>query len=265
MSLYFRIFQHLFPRSHAWRMIVDRFLRKFFVGLGPFQETYRQHADQIFEDIDPPLTRELDAWETQFQLTGVGTDTERRQALDAAWKAQGGQSPGYLQNILRTAGFDVYVHEWWDYDGPTRNTRDPRLYLGSIVPAAGAVFGEPECVFGESEFVFGNGNSAIGYVLVNKGPGVSYLKPTPAACFGEPECVFGELDFVFGETSGLRFVPKEYPIPGDPATWPYFVYVAGENFPCEGTVSAERRIEFERTILKYFPDQLWIGVIVNYT
>jgi hypothetical protein len=265
MSIYFRIFQHLLPRSHAWRMIVDRFLRKFFIGLGPFQEDYRTHIDQIFEDIDPALTRELGAWEEQFQLPGLGAEIERRQALDAAWKAQGGQSPGYLQGILRDAGFDVYVHEWWYFDGPTRHTRDPRLYLGDQLFLPGAVFGEPECVFGEPEFVFGSKNSSQGYVLVNKGLGVSYFKPTPAACFGEPECVFGEIDFVFGETSGLRFVPKEYPIPDAPALWPYFVYIGDQIFPQDADVSAERKIEFERMILKHFPDQLWVGMLINYT
>lgn len=264
MSLYFRIFQHLLPRSRAWRMIVDRFLRKFFVGLGPFQETYREHVDQIFEDIDPTLTRELETWEKQFQLSAVGTETERRQALDAAWKAQGGQSPGYLQNILRTAGFDVYVHEWWYFDGPTRYTRDPRLFVGLIYDCA-ATCGELEAVCGEPEAACGAYTVADGYVLVNKGPGISYFVALSFASCGEPEAVCGEPEASCGETTGLRFVPKVYPIPDDPATWPYFVYVAGETFPDAGTVSAVRRIEFERTLLKYFPDQLWIGVIVNYT
>lgn len=265
MSKYFRIFQHLFPRSHAWRMIIDKFLRKFFVGLGPFQADYQLFMDEIFDDIDPEKTRELEAWEKQFQLSGSGTDTERRQAYAAAWEARGGQSPGYLQGLLRDAGFDVYVHEWWYYVGPTRYTRDPRVYLDSPFPLPGAVFGELECVFGEPEFVFGSANSSTGYVLVNKGPGVSYFKPTPANCFGETECVFGETGFVFGETSGLRFVPKEYPIPDDPTKWPYFVYVGAENFPEDVAVPAVRRIELERMILKYFPDQLWIGMLINYT
>lgn len=265
MSKYFRIFQHLFPRSHAWRMIVERFLRKFFVGLGPFQADYQLFVDEIFEDIDPQKTRELEVWEEQFQLLSLGTETERRQALSAAWKAQGGQSPGYLQGILRAAGFDVYVHEWWYFVGPTRYTRDPRVYLGNQVFLPGAVFGEPECVFGEPEFVFGSKNPSQGYVLINKGLGVSYFKPIPAACFGELKCVFGETDFVFGEVSGLRFVPKIYPIPDDPLKWPFFVYVGGQTFPETADVPAVRRIEFERAILKHFPAQFWAGMLINYT
>ena len=252
MSKFFRIFQHLLPRSRAWRMIVDKMLRKFFTGLVPFQEDYKLFIDQIYEDIDPALTRELPAWEKQFQLAGTGTDDERRQALDAAWKAQGGQSPGYLQEILRAAGFDVYVHEWWYFIGLTRFTRDPRIFLTG---AESVVFGEPEAVFGEA---------FTGYALVNKGPGISYFVPYKASVFGAPEAVFGEPEAVFGETTHLRFIPKVYPIPADPAAWPHFVYVGGQTFPASADVSAERQIEFERMILKYFPGHKWVGLLINY-
>ncbi len=260
-SVFFRLFQHLLPRARAWRIIVEKQLRDFFEGLVPFQEDYKLFVDKIYEDIDPQLTRELPVWEKQFQLSGMGLESERRAALDAAWKAQGGQSPGYLQGILRDAGFDVYVHEWWFFDGPTRHTRDPRLYLND--PVFLTVFGEPEAVFGEPEAVFG-GALGDGYALVNKGPGISYFKPTAFSCFGEPEAVFGEPEAVFGETTGLRFVPKEYIIPDDPAKWPFFVYIGAESFPAFADVSAVRRIELERMILKYFPEQLWVGMLINY-
>lgn len=264
MSKYFRIFQHLLPKSHAWRIIVEKFLRNFFEGLGPFQEDYQLFVDEIFEDIDPELTRELEKWEKQFQLSGVGTESERRQALDAAWKAQGGQSPGYLQSVLRAAGFDVYVHEWWYYDGLTRYTRDPRVYLTETgLPLV--CCGDPGAVCGDPGAVCGRSLSGEGYALVNKGPGVSYFIPLAFACCGEPEAVCGEPEAVCGETTGLRFVPKEYPIPDDPARWPFFVYVCGEIFPDPANVPAVRQIELERMVLKYFPAQLWIGMIINYT
>jgi len=263
MSKYFRIFQHLLPKSHAWRVIVDKMLRKLLEGLAPFQEAYQLFVDQIFDDIDPALTRELPRWEKQFQLSASGTESERRQALDAAWKAQGGQSPGYLQSLLQAAGFDVYVHEWWYYEGAIRFTRDPRFFLNPEGIAT-YVFGENEAVFGEPSAVFGSAENGSRYVLVNKGPGVSYFIPYKASCFGEPEMAFGESDFVFGETTGLRFAPKEYHIPDDPDTWPYFVYIGAEVFSHAANVSEDRRIELERMILKYFPDQLWVGMMINY-
>jgi hypothetical protein len=263
MSQFFRIFQHLLPKSRAWRIVVEKQLREFFEGLGPFQADYKLFIDQIFEDIDPALTRELLKWEDQFQLSGTGNETERRSALDAAWKAQGGQSPGYLQGILRDAGFDVFVHEWWFFVGPVRMTRDPRDFLKGIVPAPAAIFGEPEAVFGEPPAVFG-ATIVDGFVLVNKGPGVTYAIPSPASAFGEPSAVFGEPEAIFGETNGFRFIPESFPIPDDPDKWPFFVYVGGATFPEKADVPIERQIEFERMILKYFPGQLWIGMLINY-
>jgi len=72
------------------------------------------------------------------------------------------------------------------FDGPTRHTRDPRTFLNGVDLV---VFGEPFVVFGEPPFVFGE-STPPAILLVNKGPGVSYLIPTAENCFGEPECVF---------------------------------------------------------------------------
>ena len=262
MSLYLRVFKHLLTKSRALSVIYDKFLRKFFDGLSEFQGDYRLFADQVFEDVDPALTRELETWETQFALSGTGTESERRQALDAAWKARGGQSPGYLQGILRDAGFDVYVHEWWYFDGPTRKTRDPRMFVGVQFTV---VLGEPDAVLGEPGAVVGERLVGERYLLVNKGPGISYFKPSEYNCLGEPQSVLGEPQAVLGETKGLRFVPVEYTVPDDPAKWPFFVYVGAETFPDLADVSAARRIEFERMVLKYFPDQLWVVMLINYT
>lgn len=261
MSLYLRVFKHLLPKALALSVIHEKFLRKFFEGLSEFQSDARVFVDQIFEDIDPASTRELDAWEEQFALSGAGTENERRQSLDAAWKARGGQSPGYLQKILQDAGFDVYVHEWWYYDGPTRLVRDPREYAGDVWRS---VLGEPEMVLGEPDAVLGEIISGARYALVNKGPGISYFKPTAYNCLGEPRSVLGEPEAVLGETSGLRFVPVEYTVPDDPAAWPFFVYVGGEIFPNLAKVSAARRVELERMVLKYFPDHLWVIMLINY-
>jgi len=262
MSVFFRVWKHLLSKSRAFNIINDKFLRKFFQSLEDFQADFRLFVDQIFEDVDPSLTRELKSWESQFALAGSGTEIERRQALDTAWKAQGGQSPGYLQGLLRDAGFDVYIHEWWYYDGLTRHTRDPREYIGDLY---GTVLGEPAVVLGEPTAILGAAVPGGRYLLVNKGPGISYFKPTAFNCVGEPQSVLGEPQAIIGETSGLRFVPTEYIIPDDPAAWPFFVYVGGEIFPNLASVPAVRRAELERMILKFFPDQLWVIMLINYT
>lgn len=82
--------------------------------------------DQKFLDQFPTWTNKVSDWET---ATGILPKTGSRSVLEARFKAQGGQSPKYIQDTLRGAGFDVYVHEWWDpYTDATRN---PLVFLSN--------------------------------------------------------------------------------------------------------------------------------------
>ena len=77
-------------------------------------EDAKDFLDGVYRDLDPQYTRELARWEKQFALPSTNlTEEQRRERLDAAWKATGGQDPTYIQETLQDAGFDVYVHEWW--------------------------------------------------------------------------------------------------------------------------------------------------------
>src|SRR5687768_9476272 len=115
MSLHFRAFEHLVPRAQAWRLGLGKQLRRLFEGLVPSFEREREFADDVYLDLFPDTTRELEAWESQYGLEPAPSDSEatRRLALAAEWAATGGQSPAYIQGVLQAAGFDVYVHEWW--------------------------------------------------------------------------------------------------------------------------------------------------------
>lgn len=115
---FLRQFQHLLPRSEAWSLVAAKPLRLFFEALGqsPTADAV-EFVDLAYLDLFPETTRELETWETQFNLSGVGDEDERRVALSARWKALGGQSPSYLQGVMQAAGFDVYLHEWHYYSG----------------------------------------------------------------------------------------------------------------------------------------------------
>ena len=111
----FRSLRHLLPTGRAWRLTVEKNLRRFFEGVAAPAEEARGFADNVYRDIFPGDTRELPAWDRQFGLPDSGlSDADRRNRLDAAWKAIGGQSPRYIQDTLQARGFDVYVHEWWE-------------------------------------------------------------------------------------------------------------------------------------------------------
>lgn len=112
---FFRQFQHLLPYAEAWRITIEKQLRQFFQGLADgTQDPAVEFVDLAYLDLFPQETRQLDEWDTQFfGLPREGNDQDRRDFLDARWKAQGGQSPRYIQDVLQAAGFNVYVHEWW--------------------------------------------------------------------------------------------------------------------------------------------------------
>lgn len=250
--LFFRVFQHLLPRSQAWNLTIDRTLRRLFVGLTGVFDTARDYVDEVWSDLMPATTgagapsgntTALVEFENQFGLNPENkSELERRQALEAAWAAQGGQDPLYIQGILRTAGFDVYVHEWWssgptpplDGTDPAYVARDPRDY--TEIPLVGTVQcseypSQPQC----SEFA--DNQPQCNEFLANDPKYIVNLDLTPRA-------------------------PP--PVPNDPDRWRFFWYVAGPTIDVPGYVAVARKSEFQRLIQKHKPTQQWVVLNVIY-
>ena len=236
------IFKHLLPTGRAWTITADKTLRKFFEALAPELEKPIKFFDEIFLDVFPRSSHQLDEWEKQFGLSNSRlSDAQRRERLRAAWRDVGGQSPSYIQNQLQANGFDVYVHEWWEPGTEpaigqhgTPEVRNPFLVLNPqyMVSIPGVDCGEPLAECGEEFAECGNYVGGVGYPLVNK--------------------------FVYDSDI------VGYTIPNDASKWPYFMYVGGKNFGDVAEVPASRRFEFEALLLKIRPAHLWIGVIVRY-
>jgi uncharacterized protein YmfQ (DUF2313 family) len=222
--------RHLLPNGRAWRATVDKPLRRFFAGLGDSLQAFRANFDAVAEDLYPATTRILSEYEEQFGLYPSTLETqERRDRIDAAWKARGGQSPRYIQDTLRAAGFDVFVHEWWEPG--TTNARDPFDVLSDATTVGDfTVVSDGAIAFTNNpNAVTGAANAPNGYLLVNL--------PTTT----------------------------EYLIPVSSTLWPYIIYVGGEVWGDRASVQPARRDEFETLCLKICPLQLWIGVIVEYS
>ena len=262
--MFLRIFQHLLPNAKAWRITVDKQLRQFFQGLTGLGSDVKEFIDLIWLDIFPSTTRELSKWETQFGLPGtLLTEQERRDRLDATWKALGGQSPRYIQDTLQAAGFDVYVHEWWELPvvgSPV--ARNPLTYLndgsGSIQYTMND--GAVEANDGAVEANDGASVGPTGYPLVNK-----ILSPSVAII---SDGYIGMNDGAANANDGAQITAyndKQYVVPSDPTKWPYFLYIGGQTFPDHAIVSASRRNEFETLCLKICPTQQWLGMLITYT
>lgn len=240
--LFQRVFQHLLPTGEAWRTtIVGKTLRKFVDGLSSWPADVRSFADAVLLDLFPSSTRQLAEWELQFGIEANPDEAVRRLNLAAEWAAGGGQSPKYLQDVLQTAGFDVYIHEWWS-SGPPYVARDPRSY--TTAPRIGtaqcsAITGaQPVCT----------GFAADGVPLNH-----------------QPECnafLAGDPKYIVNKDLTERPPPR---IPDDPSFWPYFLYIGGVNFGDIATLPLSRKDEFDRLILKIKPAQLWIVKLISWS
>lgn len=272
--MFLRIFQHLLPRARAWCITIDKELRQFFDGLASgLGDPTKLFIDQVWEDLDPQKTRELDAWEKQFGLiTAVLTDQERRNRLDAAWKAKGGQDPRYIEDTLQAAGFSVYVHEWWvPGSEPTigvldaATPRNPLLYLNDNIQPIQYISNDGGLDMQDGDTLAQDGASVqpTGYPLVNK------------ILIFDPDYINdGSLDMQDGDDDAQDgfivsgddvYNPKQYVIPLDVDSRSYFLYIGGEIFPDHAIITASRRNEFETLCLKICPAQQWLGILVDYS
>lgn len=224
-------FKHLLPSGKAWRLTIDRKLRQLFQGLSEEFGDAQDYQDGVYNDYRPFFTTKLDEWEDQFGLlTTLTNEQERRERLDAEWKALGGQDPRYLQDIVQTAGFPLFIHEWWVPGTNPPVARNPNSWIapdanGSFITA---VFNGVGVQFGATESQFGRGR---------------------------------QLRFLL--TDNLE-KPVDWP-QTDPNTWPYFLYFGGETFGDTVSIPAERWDELRTLLLKLCPAQQWIGVFVELT
>lgn len=245
------------PQSRAFSLIVTKTMRKFYEGLS-YPQYYRNLFDQTYKELDPQATTHLDRWEEQFYLPSNGlTEQQRRDRLEATWKMFGGQSPAYLQAILRGYGFDVYVHDWWmpEPQETTLTMGDDDAYMGGDNARMGANIVEFPVAWNPNDLLV-----SPYYPLVNR---VSTTQYKPVTMGSEQGFMGGDEAFMGGlvKTESGDF----YPIPADPVKWRGFVYVAGETMPNAATVPLARKAEFEELILSIFPADKWVGVIVDFT
>lgn len=270
--MFLDIFKHVLPQARAWSLTIDKRLREFFEGLSGTGDDLKIFLDDIWLDLFPLTTRELDLWDKQFGLADTGLTTQqRRDRLDAAWKAVGAQDPRYIEDTLQASGFNVFVHEWWVPGSEAAvgvkacaTPQNPLLFLrrstGPIIylVACGELLSE--C--GETIAEAGNSAEPTGYPLVNK---VFTSEKDLLILCGEVVSACGEVDAECGNFLIFKEVQREYIIPEDTAKWPYFLYISGPDFGELAQVDNKRRDEFEDLLLKICPTQQWIGVIVDYT
>lgn len=257
--LFFRQLQHLLPRSVAWASTkTTKALRYLLEGLSSGPSAARDFTDDVHDDVYPDTTRELELWESQFGIKPTGTDAQRRLAITAAWQAQGGQSPRYIEDVLQAAGFDVYVYEWW-VDGVTPTPTE----CGEPLAASGEPYAQ--CGVGASSRLYRDPRSYTTAALLGTEQSSALSdQPQCSALSDQPQCnrlLVNEPGYLVN----LRFsTDAPPPVPDDFTTWPYFVYLSAVTFPNKANIDAARRREFETLVLKICPAHCWVVTLVNY-
>jgi len=259
------LFKHLLPRSRAWLLTTDKPLRQFIDGLSSLVTDTRSFLDGVLLEQFPQQTSldSLADYERQFGLISTPmTEQARRDRLTAEWKALGGQSPRYIQDTLQLAGFDVFVHEWWELPivgAPV--ARDPNLYLSNEFSDITYLMqdGAADAQDGDADAQDGATTVPRGYTLVNK------VVTASVEFVGDGSPNFQDGDDIAQDGSvGVAFTSKVYPVPTDPLQYPYVLYIGGETFPETAKVAQSRRSEFEDLCLKICPNEQWLGILVEY-
>lgn len=234
----FQSIKHLLPTGEPFRL-GDKFITKMWEGLGSFGDSVKEYIDLVYLDLFPETTRELEEWERFYGLNPSSDSSEisRRQALAAEWASTGGQSPAYIQGVLHAAGFDVWIHEWWESSGPWV-ARDPHDH--TTPPIVGTF----QC-------------------YDNYDPGGPSVEPWLTAGDADAQAD-AWLANDPGYWANLTLDPlAPPPIPENPALYPYFLYFSGENFPEHALILASRKQELQRLVQKLKPAQNWVVLICD--
>lgn len=263
------ILDALLPGGSIWNVKPDGQMDDLLEALG-------ENDDRLADDLcclcairDPFLTPLLSDLEKEY---GVATDlnlSEEDRRLQLASVVYNGENNGSrtdLQNALNDAGFDVQVHE----NSPAV---DPDIFLNSIPFMVAGGDNAYAGFFPTTPGVYTSiAGKTGGELLVN---GAIFKQEPDYLSVASGDNMFaGNGNAISGRFDALKQTEIIYPIPDDPNSWPFFFFVGGDatrdgsgalTAIAPADVHGERKIAFERIILKYKPIHTWAGLIINYT
>lgn len=212
----------LLPPGSIWTPKDDADFDKLLEGMADNHEEIRIFLSQLSVLRDPDKTFILDDLEREYGLIKDENLSEsvRRQRLSAiAFARNGGGTPDFLQQVLRDAGFDVFVYN----NDPAV---DPALFLNEtfqMVAGGGNAYAGFHDAIGIQAFAGRSGGELVvnGDLLAESGP--LYLSVANTMYAGQTDLAFaGHFDESF-------ITPVEYDIPIDPDAWPFVFFVSGEK------------------------------------
>lgn len=256
---FFKVVKFLSPKANPFYLIIKNTLVKFYRGICAAPADFKEYILNIYLDLFPNTTRELGKWESEFgnSENKTQTDENRKMDLSTIWKSTGGQSPGYIQDKLNEAGFNVKVHE----NNPPVN---PAFIVNGrpniVCFGDNAIAGNPLAIAGRTG----------GELLVNSP--IFTLSPKYVMVCGSPNYC-NNTKAVAGYFDEYNENLKTYELPTDITQWPAFIFIGGDatrNSSHELTAVDNADIEkgrgedFKKLILTLKPAQIWVGLLINY-
>jgi hypothetical protein len=240
-----RVVGFLLPKSRAFRIDVPgKKLYGFATGIGAVLKIVHDFLSEIFLDLIPRTTTKALLWSQHFGYPQAVSST----ALEAEWADGGGQSPETIQNRLQAAGFNVWVHEWWQAGVSPVTARNPIPYIDVLYSIDATHFQSG------SNLLVNRQEEALKNYAVQCGDGTQ--------C--EPYRGDGE-DVQCGEWNGLFLYERGYVVEDDADLYPFYWYVCGETWPDAAFVSDSQLDELKRLIYKFKPIHTRVVLIVDTT
>jgi len=264
------VYDALLPDNGSlWQLKQDGDFDKLLDGMSDNAELVTLFLQCISCVRDPFTTPILSDLEKEY---GIQTDerlseeTRREQLAALVYTGTTNGSKDGLQSALNAAGFDVQVHE----NSPAV---DSDLFLNSV------------------PFMVADGDNAYaGFYPVTPGVYTSIAGKTGGDLLVNGKLFTQRPDYISVANGSTMFAGNAnayagkyddlvqdiiiYPIPDDPNSWPFFFFVGGDatrgvsgelTSIATADIPIERKVAFERIILKYKPLHSWAGLIINYT
>lgn len=243
----------LLGNGRAWLMPTGGMVDKIFTALSKEPENICQYFNKVRDIGIPGKIPEsgLDYWESDLALTKQMSMSvqQRNERIIAKLYATGGQSKYYIQSIIQSAGYNMYITE----NNPVENP-DVRSYtttLGSFTLGSGATLGaytdriDPRTVIG----------------TLIAGPDIYESYKNYSSTLGGFTLGSGAK---LGTYTSTQTVSYQYVIPPNPAYYGLVWFLHGSlglgNFV---DMSQEQFNELKRIILEIKPAHTWIVVQAN--
>ena len=122
---FFNAIRTLLPWGTAFRLTLNKKLRKLFEAIAVLPEEIRKEIENVYMDYFPDSTRCPEKWEEIFSVIFTQAELEqRRNFLSLLWSAnQGGQSLYFIQSVLQGVFPDIIVEE----NIPCANPRESNI------------------------------------------------------------------------------------------------------------------------------------------